>query len=296
MEEVNKALNNSTSTNTSLVFLVAVDRHWDKYTSTLIESKKGLSFETVHSLRISVRRMRVLLQLMQRLKDSPSLNKPIRRLKRQSDDLDVLRDTQVMLKEVEGELPQMPSLKGFQDSLLEREGDAKRKVRKGFNKLKTKATLRSIVEWIESLDKQESPKLSAEVKRAIDETFQEVQKRYSAMNQADTATIHSLRVGFRKFRYMIEATEGLIPGFPVEYEEQMKQYQNMMGEVQDVQVLLNSLADYAAAAPGFDSHKAMDYFHHCLDEAVCMFLDHQDMLDTFWRLQPDQPFPWDKKE
>lgn len=296
MESVTEAIPASSDANLSLLFLSGIDAHWQKYTQALTKAREALNPATVRGLRIASRRLRVLLQLMQWIQAEPSLQKPIRRLKQQALDLDILRDAQVMLDEVSSILPQMPELKDFDSCLAERECDLSSTVRKGLKDSRPAFTLKRIVRWIESLDPELTHDFLACLAASLDQAFQEVQARSAGVDPADPATIHSLRVAFRKFRYMLQAAAENLPGFPQENLERIKHFQALMGKVQDYNVLIKSLADFSASNPGFDPCRALDHYHLCLNDSISAFLAEKDALNSFWRASPGSPFPWEKNQ
>ena len=57
----------------------------------------------------------------------------------------------------------------------------------------------------------------------------------------DTRAIHRTRIAFKRFRYMIEAMAPLLPAVTREHYRAMRGYQCMMGDIQDMEVLLTAL-------------------------------------------------------
>jgi CHAD domain-containing protein len=58
------------------------------------------------------------------------------------------------------------------------------------------------------------------------------------VDERDTKTIHCTRVAFKEFRYMVEALADCLPIATEHRLEAMHDYQTLMGDVQDAQVLL----------------------------------------------------------
>jgi CHAD domain-containing protein len=67
------------------------------------------------------------------------------------------------------------------------------------------------------------------------------------VNAADAATIHRLRVSFKKVRYAVEVLAPLIGGFPKATKKWMGEYQTLMGEVQDCEVMIAGARRFTAA-------------------------------------------------
>jgi hypothetical protein len=74
----------------------------------------------------------------------------------------------------------------------------------------------------------------------------------------------------------------------------MHDYQSLMGEIQDVEVIMQALADVPVQVASFDPGPVRGYYERCHANAVSAYLDCKEQLDTFWRPAPDQPFPWEK--
>jgi len=56
--------------------------------------------------------------------------------------------------------------------------------------------------------------------------------------------IHRIRIAFKKFRYMVEALSGIMPGISDRQVRAMQAYQKSMGKIQDVEVLLARLEKF----------------------------------------------------
>jgi len=67
-----------------------------------------------------------------------------------------------------------------------------------------------------------------------------------------------------------------------------------MGEVQDVEVILQALTDAPVNVSSFDPEPVRRYYEGCHAKAISAYLESMNQLDTFWRSAPDQPFPWEK--
>jgi 2-polyprenyl-6-methoxyphenol hydroxylase-like FAD-dependent oxidoreductase len=73
----------------------------------------------------------------------------------------------------------------------------------------------------------------------------------------------------------------------------MKNYQGAMGAIQDLEILLRTLADYAASASVFDPKPALRFYEKRHTETISAYLAEMDALNTFWRATPGRPFPWE---
>lgn len=284
----------STAPDAPLVFLDSINRQWDKYSAAVKVARQDLAPEPVRSLRVSGRRLAQMLQLMQALNGQPSLKGALRLLKNQLKALDGLRDTQVVLQEIQEMDAQIPSLQKFRACLLQAQSRMARKVRKGLKDFDPAGVQTPIVRWILSLDPVLTRQFPAAILAEMDGYFQLARRRFDSLEPADPATIHKFRIAFRKFRYLLEGMEGLMPALPPKLPAGLQYYQGLMGAVQDLHILIRSLAEFAAADLAFNPRPALDAYHQCSADAVCVFTDQMGLLDTFWRPNSASPFPWEE--
>jgi hypothetical protein len=74
----------------------------------------------------------------------------------------------------------------------------------------------------------------------------------------------------------------------------MHDYQSLMGEIQDVELIMQALADAPQHVAAFDPEPVRRYYERCHADAISASLATMHRLATFWRPAPDQPFPWEK--
>jgi CHAD domain-containing protein len=114
------------------------------------------------------------------------------------------------------------------------------------------------------------------------------------VDPAQPATIHRVRVAFKKFRYMVEIVHPMLEGYPEANLKRMNRYQTLMGEIQDAEVFLKALTDFDASSSVPDPVRQNYESRHA--ESISIYLENKDMLDEFWRRSPQEPFPWEKTE
>ena len=73
----------------------------------------------------------------------------------------------------------------------------------------------------------------------------------------------------------------------------MKDYQRGMGRIQDANVLLLTLADFASSDSSFDLEPSRRFYEQCHTDAVSAYLADMHSLNHFWRAAPDQSFAWE---
>jgi len=100
----------------------------------------------------------------------------------------------------------------------------------------------------------------------------------------DAATIHRVRIAFKRFRYLVELLRPLIPGVTSRQIEAMHEYQTMMGEIQDVETLQEALDDFVSEKKSRQGkHLSFrDYLRKRRSALVRTYLHQASRLDAFW--------------
>jgi CHAD domain-containing protein len=273
--------------------LEALDQRWKNYRDELKRCRNEFSNEAVHDLRASARRMLAFIQLLNTVSPQPRLQKLNRAFKEQLDEFDELRDTQVILAEVSETLQELPQLHEFHVYLQEVEKSLLKTLRKKLKVIDLFEVSKRIRRVQESLKAESESYQAAPVLQAVDDAFLATKQRQDWINPAAAATIHRVRIAFKAFRYMVEIVHPLLDGFPLENLEQMHEYQSRMGEIQDIEVIMQALAEAPIRLSASDLEPVRRHYEGCHAEAISAYLDVKDELDTFWRPALDRPFPWE---
>lgn len=277
-------------------FLDTFQERWDRFEQQLETCRNDFSETAVHDLRVAIRRLVACIDMARALDTHPRLKKVRRVLKEQIDGLDSLRDCQVMQVEVAQALQEYPELEPLQPILLAREQKLLRKAGqqiKDFD-LSRIEKRRQIIH--SSLQKQLThPRAEAELLNAVDQAFATALKRYNQIDPARPATIHRLRLAFKKLRYMAEIIHPALPGFPEKQLKRMQAYQSRMGDVQDAESFMQLLDKFKKKKTTADLEPARRYFDLIHAERIAAYQNKQGELLEFWRPAPDQPFPWQGK-
>jgi CHAD domain-containing protein len=95
---------------------------------------------------------------------------------------------------------------------------------------------------------------------------------------------------------MLEIIYPILPGFPEAHLKNMHSYQTVMGEIQDVEVLLQTLEEYATNHEVYDPQPVKSFYEQRHTELINTYIENMHEFITFWRETPDKPFPWEAKE
>jgi len=275
----------------------ALDERWGNYRMQVRTCRHEFSEEAVHDLRVATRRLVAILDIARALDPHPSLQKMRRLLKDQIDDLDDLRDVQVMLVEVLETTETFPDLMPFEIYLQEREKRLLRLARKQIDALmlpEIKKRMEKIGDSLKIRIAEES--FHDRLFQVVDNAYLRTMQAYVQVDASQSGTIHRLRLAFKKFRYVVEIVQPLIPDYPETHLERMHQYQSRMGDIQDIETFLSALADFSENdAPGFDLRPIFRFYKKRRSELIAAFIEDKGELIAFWRDAFDQPFPWENK-
>src|SRR5262245_6994650 len=270
---------------------VSLKTRWKRYRKKLKQCQRKFSEDAVHNSRIETRRLLSLVEMLGALLPASHLKKARRILKHHLDTFDDLRDTHVQLLFVKPMLRSFPAVRSFYLALCKREQRCAKQTAKAIEHIKT-ARLRRLIEALheELCEKGKGASRRASglepVMRAIDRAYAAVRKRRERIDSSDTVTIHRTRIAFKKFRYMVEALAPLLPDVSDEQLECMQEYQAMMGDIQDTEVLLAALDKFLRK--GKIGPAAGERFREELMRRrqwlIDVFLDEADRLDGFWPL------------
>ena len=278
----------------SQFLLDALDERWKNYRAELKRCRTEFSNEAVHDLRASARRMLAFIQLLNTISPRPRLQKLNRAFKDQLDEFDQLRDTQVILADISEALQQLPQLHDFEVYLLEVEKGLLKTLRKKLKVIDLFDVSKRIRRLHESLKAEAGSDLTLLTLQAVDEAFLVTKQRQNWINPAAATSIHRVRLTFKTFRYMVEIVHPLVNDFPAENLKLMHEYQSLMGEIQDVEVIMQALAEAPLSLSSLDLEPVQHYYERCHAEAISAYLEVKDQLDIFWRPAPDRSFPWEK--
>lgn len=277
--------------NVPTLLLDSLNTRWDAYQSELKTCRHEFSEEAVHDFRVAARRLLSSLDLLRALIQDPRIQKIRRILKDQLDNLDDLRDVQVLLADISEMIHEIPALHPFQEYLQHKEKKLLRAARKEIKSLKIadlSTRVRKLNKAIETCTQTEP---DAGLFSAVDEAYAVVSQRYALIDPAQPATIHRLRVAFKKFRYMIEIIYPILENPPADYLKRMHNYQAAMGDIQDMEVALQELADFGEIAPAdHDLEPVRSYYKDRHALALSRYSEDKGEVFTFWRSAPAQPF------
>lgn len=202
-------------------------------------SRKKLSEKSLHALRIETRRLLALLEFLEDLHSDGDARKARRALKKQLDLSDELRDTQVHLKWLKPLRRRFPEAGPLKKWLRKREQQCAAETSKHLREEHHRKLLRRL----KALERRacDTPPSEASVADALQQAFDRVMRLRSRIRGRDAAAIHKMRVAFKRFRYLVELFEPLLPWATETRIVRLRKFQSAAGDIQDCDTLLARL-------------------------------------------------------
>ena len=234
------AARSSTSLATLIASRVKAERR--RYSKRLELGQREFSEKAVHDLRVETRRLLALLDVLFALHFPGPLKKIRKVFKKRLDAFDELRDSHVQLTLLKPLCREFPEARELDALLGRRERRLTDELRKEVHATKHahwKRRLKTVEEELRgSAGKMAGEATRLAILATVGEAFDQVVALRRRIRPDRTATIHRTRVAFKRFRYMCELLGPYLSELKAEDLGRMREYQAMMGNIQDIVVLL----------------------------------------------------------
>lgn len=261
---------------------------WKRYCKRLKRCQKSFSEEAVHDSRVETRRLISTVDLLAAFFPKRDVERVRCTLKEHLDTFDQLRDTQVQLVYVDQIKDAFTVARRFRDWLHKREAKLTRQTRKNIKAIKTKRLKRCLESFEKEIGRQHKETTPARafgmVKLEMSRAFDRVAGLCRRVKAEDTETIHRTRVAFKRFRYMVEALSPLLRAVTDQHRHAMRGYQSMMGDIQDVEVLLETFDKFVRKEKIeiVDAKKLRNELARRRQLLIRVYLNAADKLQQFW--------------
>ncbi len=267
----------------------SLNERWHAFASCVTDTRRSVSKKNIHDLRVATRRVLSFLDVAATLLPGKSIPRFRKRLKGHLRPFGKLRDIQLQGKTVRTLVAQYPVLEPLRQEFSFRA----RTMMKGAVRELSKIDIdeyESVVVQIQlqmrSLfaDPLMGRAAVAVVLGSLAQGYLQAAVLRGAAMSGQTPRIHRFRISFKRFRYMVEALQPILPGFEQEFFQSMNAYQTRMGAIQDHEVLWESLLDWnrrhkRVGALFLPVKGQMEREHRGL---VSAFLASANEFDRFW--------------
>ncbi len=265
----------------------ALDQQFATFRSLVQSLRRKVKKDNIHDVRVAVRRINALLDLLRETVPVPDASRLRKRLKKCMKSVGDLRDTQVQRALVDDLADTLPDASVYGRELKQREKKLRRRARRdmrdvhlrSLRRLKDKIQAQLAPHWSHHLQERQRSQAMGGVDRAFS-TVVEARRR---LDVTHPETVHAMRVAFKKFRYMVEVLQPLLSGVGKSQLASMHAFQGMMGDIHDLDVLTRDVSRVRQ-----HSHRPVrlaavqDELAHRLLMATDAFMAASDELFTFW--------------
>jgi CHAD domain-containing protein len=274
------------------VLLQAFRKRWKRFDKELNSSQKKISEDGVHDLRVAIRRYEAVLDVYQAFRGRIRIHEGLAELNFLLEPLGELRNAQVQRGMVESLLGEVKF------STFQFHRYLSRRVEKRLNQLvKRMGTFEPRVNTViyEKVIADLSESVSGPVRtRATVPVENKISKKVlkkfldaTALFQApiennlDLVSLHKMRLAYKKFRYATEVLQDPLGTVGEELFEQMHQYQDQLGKIHDLDLLIQQTQKFIDTHSLFrkQGNQIREFFQKQLDEEFKNFRDRLDFLD-----------------
>jgi CHAD domain-containing protein len=234
------AAHSSTLSATSLANRVKAMRC--RYQKRLDRCQRRFSESAVHDLRTDTRRLLAMLDVVAALCFPGPLRKLRKALKKRLDAFDELRDIHVQLSLLKPLWRPFPEARELHGRLSRRERRVAEELHQRIHAMRHSG-LGQRLKYIEKQLRRSGipmpPDAAQLVIRAVlSAAFDRAEAFRRRIRPNRTATIHRTRVAFKRFRYTSEFLRPYLPEMKALHPGRMRNYQKMMGDIQDLEVAI----------------------------------------------------------
>jgi CHAD domain-containing protein len=269
---------------------------WKSYWERLDECRSKPTAESVHELRVAIRRLISQFVLVNQIFPSPSSEKARNILKRQLESLGDLRDTHVAQIFLRRQLIKFPDLVDLLTRLERRERSLIRRASREIARFKTKKLEKCAYSSSGLIERQSHShrvrqRIPSAALQSANAAFADVVGRWRMIDRADLRIIHRTRVAFKKFRYIVESLPPELTGFGKRDLRMLARYQRMMGNIQDFEVILACVMSFMKGHENMRLNSFCGHLKSGRNRAVRSFLKKSGRLLQLWPLGPS----WERR-
>jgi CHAD domain-containing protein len=260
---------------------------WEKYKLELIRCKSYISEEAVHDLRVSIRRLITVINAVITIHSDIYSIEIKKILKKQLKLFSTLRDTQVQILFLRKFYYSHPVLYNFYVKLLAKEKELVNGIVNDIRKI-NQDDLQGLflffrMNLIQTVLKNK-PNITPLVENS-EAIYILLLDSIESASQNDPASIHTVRLVFKKFRYSMEILEGILK-IPKALMKNMHTFQTLLGEIQDATVLLRDLKVFVSTQkelPEVSYNAALMAIKDKQEILIDTFFESTSLVKLFWK-------------
>jgi len=217
----------------------------------------------------------------------PRGTRKVRRIiRKRLGELRLTRDVQVQLGYCDQLIADFPQLAGFRKSLARQERRLRRRVRGKLRSLSPRKldrrTDKLLDGLVSALDPDADTALGRGIHASLEDSWHRVLLRRARIDPKQTASIHRMRLAFKRFRYTAEIAASCFPQLRRERLKAMHAYQDRMGAIQDMETLLRSMMEFRRRSGRTSILVVENEIRRRRERHIDDFMQAADEIRFFW--------------
>ena len=207
---------------------------------------KGNDIEDIHQMRVATRRIRTLFDLLSAYYKRSVVADYEKYLKKLADRLGNVRDLDVQIRDLQNYLDEQKIDNSESKRILQALGERRRKTHRKLTKFlrdkNYKKFRRTFSQFLQSQGKGEKsldPMQAYQIRHVLPVIIQQhlaAVRAFDALINQDNPPFHELRIECKQLRYVLEAFEDMLGSTAGGFLDELKQMQDQLGAMQDVDV------------------------------------------------------------
>jgi CHAD domain-containing protein len=268
----------------------ALEGRWHRLAAELERNRRRCSEPGIHDLRVATRRLLAVLDLADAVLPGEVGPRSRRMLRRYLKSFSPLRDCHVRILTLRGltrrftvSRPMLREARVLEKELVRNAG----RVIVRFDTAAFEREVSAVALALASLEDTPARTSAAAVVLAgvAAKKYLRVAARGRKLTAADTKTIHRLRVAFKEYRYAMEALLPVFPGLGKPQFRTMNAFQDRMGEIQDIEILIGAVGKFAVTRGAAFPASVLNLQRHLAQRRLALvdsFMKGADAVTHFW--------------
>lgn len=265
-----------------------VEGRWHRLAAEIDRNRRRCTEPGIHDLRVATRRMLAALDLAGAVLPGEVGPRTRRALRRNLKSFSPLRDCHVRILTLRGltrrftvSRPMLREARVLEKELIRQ---AARTIAR-FDAASFGREISAIAESLASLEETPARAAAAVLAGVAAKRYLRVASRGGKLSAGDTKTIHRLRVAFKEYRYSLEALLPLFRGVGKAHLREMGAFQDRMGEIQDIEVLIASVGRFAVTRGAAYPASMLNLQRHLSQRRLALitaFMKNAGAVTGFW--------------
>jgi CHAD domain-containing protein len=273
-----------------------VEGRWHRLAAEIDRNRRRCTEPGIHDLRVATRRLLAVLDLADAVLPGEVGPRSRRVLRRNLRSFSPLRDCHVRILTLRGLTRRFTVSRPMLREARVLEKELIREAARVIARFDAASFGREVSAIAESLASLEETPAQAQAAAAVlagvaAKKYLRVASRGRKLSAGDTKTIHRLRVAFKEYRYTLEALLPLFHGVGKAHMKTMSAFQDRMGEIQDIEVLIAAVGRFAVTRGAAYPASVLNLQRHLAQRRLTLvtaFMKHAGAVTGFW---PESALP-----